>query len=90
MNFDFGAFLAQLKCSFQENFAKTRLKHAKCKYISIYDKSFAWVNKPKDGTFCFVEDPLIKTVVLLIDNCFFRLGDRIFRQIIGVPGTCWS
>ena len=32
-----------------------------------------------------IEDSLIETVDFLIDNCFFRLGDRIFRQIIGVP-----
>ena len=44
-----------------------------------------WVNKPKDSTFVFYEKSLIETVNFLLDNCFFTLGDQIFRQIIGVP-----
>ena len=41
---------------------KLMFKHAKCKYISIYSKSFAWVNKPRDTTFSFDENSLIEGV----------------------------
>ena len=64
---------------------KLAYKHAKCKYISIYEKSFAWVNKPKESTFCFDEISLMTAVNFLVDNCYFTLGNRIFRQTIGVP-----
>ena len=64
---------------------KLMFKHAKCKYISIYSKSFAWVNKPRDTTFSFDENSLIEAVNFLIDNCYFTMGSQVFRQIIGVP-----
>ena len=64
---------------------KLAFKHAKCKCISVYDKSFAWVNKPRDTTFYFDENSLIDAVNFLIDNCYFTLGNLVFRQIIGVP-----
>ena len=56
-----------------------------CIYISIYSKSFAWVNKPRDTTFSFDENSLIEAVNFLIDNCYFTMGSQVFRQIIGVP-----
>lgn len=53
-------------------------------YILIYDKSFAWVhNKHRYTTFAFDEHSLIEAINLLLDNCYFILGNRIFRQIIG-------
>ena len=64
---------------------KLAFKHAKCLYISIYNKSSAWVNKPREGTFYFDQESLIDALNFLIDNCYFTLGDHIFRQIIGVP-----
>ena len=67
------------------NVIKLAFKHAKRNFISIYDKSFAWVNKAKDTTFTFDEESLIEAVNFLLDNCYFTFGNRIFRQIIGVP-----
>ena len=64
---------------------KLMFKHAKCKFISIYSKSFAWVNKPRDTTFSFDENSLIEAVNFLIDNCYFTMGNQVFRQVIGVP-----
>ena len=64
---------------------KLMFKHAKCKFISIYSNSFAWVNKPRDTTFSFDENSLIEAVNFLIDNCYFTMGNQVFRQVIGVP-----
>ena len=64
---------------------KLAFKHAKCSYISIYDKSFAWVNKPRETTFYFDEFSLTSAVNFLIDNCYFTLGSLVFCQIIGIP-----
>ena len=64
---------------------KLMFKHAKCKFISIYSKSFAWVNKPRNTTFSFDENSLIEAVNFLIDNCYFTMGNQVYRQVIGVP-----
>ena len=64
---------------------KLAFRHAKCKYISVYEKSFAWVNKPKETTVHFDDMSLIVVVNFLIDNCYFTLGSKIFRHTIGVP-----
>ena len=64
---------------------KLAFKHAKCSKISIYEKSFRWVNKPRENTFYFDKSSLMEATNYLIDNCYFTLGNRIFRQIIGVP-----
>ena len=64
---------------------KLAFKHSKCSYISIYDKSFSWVKKPRDNTFRFDEAFLIETIEFILDNSYFCMGNIIFRQIVGVP-----
>ena len=68
-----------------ESVIKLGFKHSKVKCVSIYENSFAWVNKPRKGTFYFDVNTLIEALIFLIDNCYFTLGPLIFRQIIGVP-----
>ena len=63
---------------------KLAFKHSNCKFISIYNKSFAWVNSPKNSTFRFDEVSLLEYLEFLMNNCYFTLGDKVFRQIIGV------
>ena len=64
---------------------KLSFKQSKCKFISIYDKSFAWVNNPKESTFRFDEDTLLDSLEFLLNNCYFTIGHKVFRQITGVP-----
>jgi hypothetical protein len=54
-------------------------------YISIYNNGYRWVKDHKKETFAFDEDKLIKCIDFLIDNCYFVIGDLVFRQLVGVP-----
>ena len=67
------------------NVVKLAFKHSKCKFISIYNKSSSFVNKPKASTFKFDQLSLLNSLNYLIDNCYFIIGENIFKQIIGVP-----
>ena len=52
--------------------------------ISVTKSGARWVAKPSKGVM-FTKDTFKKAVKYLMDNCFFTLGDHIFRQIIGIP-----
>ena len=39
---------------------KLAFRRSKCKYIAIYNSGFSWINKPRNGTFVFEQDDLIK------------------------------
>ena len=44
-----------------------------------------WSNKQKTGAILFTKNSLKKAVKYLLGNCYFKLGNKIFRQIIGIP-----
>ena len=60
---------------------KLAFKHSKCSYIAIYNKSSSFVK----STWFFDENSLIESLNCLLDNCYFTIGNLVFRQIIGVP-----
>jgi hypothetical protein len=64
---------------------KLAFKHSKCPYIAIYNKSSGFVKSTRTGTWFFDENSLIESLNYLLDNCYFTIGNFIFRQIIGVP-----
>ena len=64
---------------------KLAFRHSKCNYITIYNKGFAWVKKPRESTFKFSVESLIDTIDFVLDNSYFSMGGNIFRQIVGVP-----
>jgi len=64
---------------------KLAFKNSKKKYIAVYENSSRWVDKPRDGTFVFTVDELISATEFLLDNCYFTVGDSMYRQTIGVP-----
>ena len=64
---------------------KLAFRNSKKKFISVYEKGFSWVNSFRDGTVAFDEVKLIKCVDFLLDNCYFKVGDVLYRQHIGVP-----
>lgn len=64
---------------------KLAFRNNKKKFIAVYDKGFAWVNSFRNGTVAFDEVKLIKCVEFLLDNCYFKVGEILYRQHIGVP-----
>ena len=44
-----------------------------------------WVTNPRNGTFFFTKSSLIDGVKFLINNCFFSVGNKLLKQIIGIP-----
>ena len=66
---------------------KLAFKHSKCSYIAIFNKSASFVKtkSTRPGTWFFDENSLIESLNYLLDNCYFTIGNLVFRQIIGVP-----
>ena len=53
--------------------------------ISVTRSGARWVTKPSLHGITFTKDSFKAAVKYLMNNCFFTLEDRIFRQIIGIP-----
>ena len=64
---------------------KLAFRNSRSKFISVYEKGFGWVNSFRDCTLAFDEDKLIRCVDFLLDNCYFKVEDVLYRQLIGVP-----
>ena len=47
-------------------------------------KSVYWTSKGKDKRF-FTKTTLIEAVTFLVKNCYFSIGNLLFRQSIGIP-----
>ena len=44
-----------------------------------------WVNKKSGSSFIFTKESIREAVAYLIKNCYFKLGNKLFRQDIGIP-----
>ena len=44
-----------------------------------------WVTNTKNDTFFFTKTSLIEAVKFLINNCYFTIGNKVLRQIFGIP-----
>ena len=44
-----------------------------------------WVEKGTKSSTLYTKDSIINAVSYLIKNCYFKLGDKLFRQDIGIP-----
>ena len=57
------------------------------KYIRINKFCARWSNKrDRNPDVNFVDsNTLIKMIIWLIDNTYVRIGDKVFRQVIGIP-----
>ena len=55
--------------------------------ISIGGSGLAsWVHKGSErSSWVYTKESIIRAVEFLIRNCYFRLGDKLFRQDIGIP-----
>ena len=56
-----------------------------CDLLSVTKSGARWVRKKSQHGITFTKDLLKDAVKYLMDNCFFTLGERIFRQTIGIP-----
>ena len=52
--------------------------------LGFSKKSVYWTSKGKDNR-VFTRDSLIECVSFLIQNCFFKVGNQILKQDIGIP-----
>ena len=53
--------------------------------LSATKSGARWETKPSLKGITFTKDSFKEAVLYLMENCFFTLGDHIFRQIIGIP-----
>ena len=63
------------------NGAKKRGK----KYLSIYSKSANWVYEPRESSLAFDVNLFKHLIKFLISNAYFQCGNKILKQIIGIP-----
>ncbi len=63
----------------------TAFKSSKKSFISVYNNSAAWTNSPKKHSLHLNCKQVIQLTNWLINNIFVTFGDKVFRQIIGIP-----
>ena len=49
-------------------------------FISIYSNSANWTHSPKQTTTSVTNTELFELICYLIDNIYFRCGERVFRK----------
>ena len=54
-------------------------------YISVYKNNAKWTNSPRKNTNAFSDKDVINLMCWLIDNIYVKFGDKLFRQVIGIP-----
>ena len=55
------------------------------KYVTISKYGARWSKDRTNSRLCFDKQKLKNAVSYLLSNCFFTIGSKIFRQIIGIP-----
>ena len=60
-------------------------KKSKHKFISVYDKTSSWSNKPRPGTFKFDSVSLKACLRFILTNSYFAVGSVVYQQCIGIP-----
>ena len=55
------------------------------KYLSIYAKSASWVSNPRESTLAFDNNLFKFLIKFLINYAYFQCGNKILKQIIGIP-----
>ena len=67
------------------NVIELAFKKSKNKFISVYEKSGSWSNKPHANTFKFDAESLKSTLKFVIEHSYFSVGDVCYQQSVGVP-----
>ena len=55
------------------------------KYIVVKSYGARWVKEYKNDQICYNKQKIKDAVTYLLSNCYFHVGFKIFRQIIGIP-----
>ena len=55
------------------------------KYIVIKPYGAKWVKEHRNNQICFNKQKIKEAVTYLLSNCYFYVGSKILRQIIGTP-----
>ena len=53
-------------------------------YIRVCDSRASWTNNT-NGSYCVSKDMIRNMLELIVDNAYFSFGDKVYRQIIGIP-----
>ena len=53
--------------------------------INRFGTAYYWVGNRQSSCNKFTKESVINAVSYLIKNCYFRFGDKLFRQDIGIP-----
>jgi len=60
-------------------------KHMEYKTLAVTKYGAKWVNDADRYDICFDCSGMKEAVAYLLSNCFFTIGNTLFRQIIGIP-----
>jgi hypothetical protein len=60
-------------------------KSSEKKYISVYKNQAKWTNSPRSDTNAFDCKEVTNLMRWLIDNIYVKFGDKVFKQVIGIP-----
>lgn len=60
-------------------------KSSKYAYISVYKTNASWTNKPGKNTTHLDCNKVIRLMNWLLDNIYVTFGDKLFRQVVGIP-----
>ena len=53
--------------------------------MQVTNQGARWSNKWKNGSDTVLKEEVFKLIDLVIDNSFFKFGNQVFRQCIGIP-----
>ena len=54
-------------------------------YITVDNYRARWTDEPDNNKVFFTKMSLKKSIKYLLNNCFFKFGDKVLRQVIGIP-----
>ena len=61
-------------------------KGGNAEFIAVNQYRAYWTNQKKSSdAFTFSKASLKNAIKYLLDNCYFKLGNKIFKQVIGIP-----
>ena len=52
-------------------------------YLRVSKNHARWSNSPQEG--CYTKERVESMIDILVDNSFFKFGDSVYRQKIGIP-----
>ena len=55
------------------------------KFVTISKYGAHWSKNQTNSKLCFDKQKLKDAIKYLLSNCYFTVGSKIFRQIIGIP-----